>query len=68
LAPRGVSAQRIECRTLFAAFGSADTLVLVDLDNVVADARGDLAKFALLVGGGLVKGRDAKIENGALHR
>jgi len=32
-----------------------------------ADARGDLPQFALLIGGRLVNGRDAKVENRALH-
>jgi len=36
--------------------------------NKNRDIPSDLAKLAFLVGGGLVERRDAKIENGALHR
>jgi hypothetical protein len=52
---RGVTAQ---LRPLIAAPRAADAMVLIDLDDLAAHAAGDLARLALLVGGGLVECRD----------
>jgi hypothetical protein len=49
------------------ASGVNDAVVLVDLQEVVADAFGDLAKFALLICGRLIDCRDPKVENSAFH-
>jgi hypothetical protein len=68
LSPRCSPAERIERWALIAALGAADAVILVDLDDLAAHAAGDLAKLALLVGGRLVDGGDAEIENGAFHR
>jgi hypothetical protein len=43
LALSGVAAQRVEGRALVATLGAADAMILVDLDDLAADARGDLA-------------------------
>jgi hypothetical protein len=37
-------------RTLVAALGAADAMILVDLDDLVADAAGDLPQLAFLIG------------------
>jgi len=42
-------------------------VIAVDLDNVPAATLGDGAQIALLTGGGLLVGRDAKVEGGAAH-
>src|SRR4029077_8797948 len=68
LALGGIPAQCIEAGTLVAPSGAANTVILVDLDNLTAHAAGDLAQLALLVGRRLIEGADAKVENGALHR
>src|SRR4029077_1973325 len=65
--PRGGAAQRVEGRALVAVLGTADAVILVDFDNLAAHAAGDLAQLALLVGRGLIEGRDAKVENSTLH-
>jgi hypothetical protein len=39
-------------------------MVLIDLDDLAAHAASDLAQLPLLVGGGLVEGRDTKVKNG----
>jgi hypothetical protein len=64
----GIPAERIEARTLVTPPGAADAVILVDLDDLATHPLGDLAQLPLLVGGGLVEGADAKVENGALHR
>jgi hypothetical protein len=40
---RGISAEGIKRWTLVSAFGTADAMVLVDLDDFTADAGCDLA-------------------------
>ena len=50
-----------------AALSATDAVILVDLDDLAAHAAGDFAQLPLLVGGGLVEGRDTKVENGAFH-
>jgi hypothetical protein len=67
LALRGAAAKRVESGTLIASLGPTDSVVLVDLDDLAAHTAGDLAQLTLLVGGGLVEGRDTKVKNGALH-
>src|ERR1700732_3137339 len=42
-------------------------MILVDMDDIAAHAAGDLAELALLVGRGLVQGRDTEVENSAFH-
>src|SRR5262249_3438915 len=49
------------------AFGAADAVVPVDLDNLAAHATSDLAQLALLVGRGLFDGADAKVDNRLAH-
>src|SRR5262249_30342565 len=64
----GIPAERIEAGALVTSSGATDAVILVDLDDLTAHAAGDLAQLALLIGGGLVEGADAKVENSALHR
>ena len=60
--------ESIEGRTLVTALGTADAVILVDLDDLAAHPGCDLLELALLVGGGLIDRRDAKIEDGSFHR
>jgi len=64
----GVATQAIEFRAAVPALSAAYAMVPLDADDLPAHAGSDLAQFALLVGGGLIQGRDAKVENGAFHR
>jgi hypothetical protein len=65
LSSRGVLVQLVESRTLVTAFGAAEPVVLVDLDNLVPHALGGGAKLAFLVVRGLFERADAKVEGGA---
>jgi hypothetical protein len=67
LTPNSGLVKSIECRTLVAALGAADAVVLVDVDDLPAGPFGDLPQLALLVGGGLIERRNPEIENGAFH-
>src|SRR5262249_37166752 len=64
---RRITAQLVECRALVAAPGAADAVIFVDLDNLTAYPSGDLAQFALLIGGGLIDGGNAEVENRSTH-
>ena len=64
---RGVAKHGVEGRTLVAALGAADAVILVDLGDLPAGTLGDGAQVALLIGGVLLVGRDAKVESGAAH-
>src|SRR4029453_10002196 len=61
------AAQRVEGRALVATFGAADTVILVDLDDIATHTIGDLAQLALLIGRGLVLPAETKVEDGAFH-
>jgi hypothetical protein len=63
-----VSAQRIELWTLVPAFGTADAVILVNFGDLVPLAGRDLAKFALLVRGGLIDSRNPQIQCGLGRR
>jgi hypothetical protein len=41
---------------------------LVDVHDVAAHAAGHVTELALLIGRGLIQGRDTEIENGAFRR
>ena len=49
------------------ALGARDAVVLVDVLDLPAGSLGNLAEFAVLVGGGLVKGRNPEIQDCSLH-
>jgi hypothetical protein len=57
----------IELRPLVFALGAGNAAILVNAHDLPAGPFGDLAEFALLVGGGLVEGRNPEVEDGALH-
>jgi hypothetical protein len=65
---RRFTAQPIERRALIATIGTADAMILVDVDDIAAHAASDLAQLAFLVGRGLLQGRDPQAENSAFHR
>ena len=51
-----ISTQPIECRALVPAFGAADAVVLVDMDDIATHAARNVTELALLVGRGLPSG------------
>jgi hypothetical protein len=57
--------QGVELRPLFATFGTADAVVLVDLDHIPARPLGDLPQFAFLVGRGLIDCTDPQVDRSA---
>jgi len=67
LALRGIPAQAIEGRALIPPLGAADAVILVDLDDLAAHAGGNVAKFAFLIRGRLIDGRDAKVQGSFAH-
>jgi hypothetical protein len=50
----GIPARPIECGALVPAFGAANAVVLVDMDDIATHAARKVTELALLVGGGLV--------------
>src|SRR6516162_2714530 len=64
----GVATQAIKFGAAVPALSAAYAMVPIDADDLAAHAGGDLAKLTLLVRRSLLGGRDAKVENGALHR
>jgi hypothetical protein len=63
-----ITAESIKLRTLLPALGTADTVILVDFDNLPSHAAGDFAQLALLVGRGLLDCGNPQVENSAFHR
>jgi low affinity iron permease len=49
------------------SLGRGPALRRENFDDLAPHVASDLAQLALLIGGGLVKGRDTKVENSALH-
>src|SRR5262249_9883276 len=64
---RSVTVQRVEGRPLVAPLGTADAVVLVDLDDLPPGAIGGQAQLVLLVRGVLIGGRDPQVDGSALH-
>src|SRR6516162_2376604 len=64
----GVATQAIKFRAAVPALSAAYAMVPIDADDLAAHAGSDLAKLTLLVRRSLLGARDAKVENGALHR
>ena len=60
---RGITAQLVERRSPVAAFGAADAVVPVDLDDLAAHTTSNLAQLTLLVGRSLFDGADAEVDN-----
>ena len=61
LALCGVPAERIKRRALIPSLGTANAVILVNLDDLAAHAAGNLAQLALLVGRSLLYGRYPEI-------
>jgi hypothetical protein len=61
------SAQPIELRALVTAFGSADSVILVGVDDFASHPARDGAQLALLVGRCLILSADAKINGCFAH-
>src|SRR5262249_28895288 len=55
-------------RSPVAAFGAADAVVPVDLDDLAAHATSDLAQLTLLIGRSLFDGADAEVDGAWLTR
>ena len=51
-----VPTQPVECGALVPAFGAADAVVLVDMDDIATHAARNVTELALLVGRGLPSG------------
>jgi hypothetical protein len=64
LALSRIPKQPVKLRPPIATFSATDAVVLVDADDFTAHPAGDLPQFPLLIGGGLVDGRNPKIEDG----
>jgi hypothetical protein len=63
----GVTAKRVESPPLFSALGARNAVVLVDLHYFPTGTFSYFAQLTLLIGRGLVGGRDPGIENRAFH-
>ena len=59
--------ERVELRPLVLALGARDAVILVDVHDLPAGPLGNLTELTLLIGGGLVEGRNPEIEDCALH-
>src|SRR5262249_15844705 len=68
LALSAIAQKPIELSPLVPALSAADAVILVDTDDLAAHAAGNLAQLPLLVGRGLVGGRNSQVENGTFHR
>jgi hypothetical protein len=60
-----VLVQLIKGWPLIAPLGPADTVILINLDNLVASTSGDLTQLTLLALGVLVIGGDSQIKGSA---
>ena len=63
----GSLAERVELRPLVLALGARDAVVLVEVNDLPTGPLGKLAELTLLIGRGLVKGRNPEIEDSSLH-
>ena len=61
----GVTAKRVESRPLFSALGARNAVVLVDLHYFPTGTFSYFAQLTILIGRGLVGGRDPEIERTA---
>ena len=59
--------QGIELRPLVFALRARDAVVLVHVHDLPTGSLGNLAELTLLVGRGLIEGRNPEIEDGALY-
>jgi hypothetical protein len=59
--------QGIEAGTFVASLGSADTGVLIDLDDLPARALGHRLQFAALIAGFLLRSADSEIDRDTFH-
>src|SRR5258707_14485199 len=53
---------------LVPALGTADAVILVDLDDIAAHPSGDLAQLSLLIDRGLIDSGNSQIQNVPFHR
>jgi hypothetical protein len=65
LALSGIAKQPIKLGPPIPALSATDAVILVDADDLAADAAGDFPQLPLLVGRGLVNGRNPQVERTA---
>jgi putative ABC transport system substrate-binding protein len=67
LALSGVVQQPVKLWPPIPALSATDAVIPVDADDLTAHAAGHLSQLSLLVGRGLVDGRNPQVENGTFH-